>query len=289
MALVACEECGRQISDQAEACPNCGRPNRPRPVAIPAQGSNGSSDRRKTGCAVVVLIGAVAVLVAMCSPRSDHTPSPGERSGTAPSEQPEQKRARLFAEMNDTSRFAEARLLTAKELAASFAGTTEGSEASKLIPELEESVRKANLGKQWVYRSSDDPMTSKAWVTAEVTSSNTHEFDRPYSRPQHATLTVRKHPQHGSDVIMSIERGQLLCRSYSGCKVLVRFGDEEPRTYEAAGPSDNSTTLLFIRGYADFVRRMKDADIVRIQAEVYQEGSPAWEFETSGFDPSKLK
>lgn len=290
MALIACEECGRQISDQAEACPNCGHPNRPRQGTLPAPPSAGANGVMKAGCAVFVLMAAIVLLVAMCSPPLDHTASsPGVTSGAAPSEAPEQKKSRLFAEMNDASRYAEARLLTATDLAGSFPGTTEGTAASKLIPELEEDVRKANLGKQWVYRSYDDPMTSEASVTAEVSSSNTHEFDRPYSRPQHATLTIRKHPQHGSDVIMSIERGQLLCRSYSGCKVLVRFGDEKPRTYEAAGPSDNSTTLLFIRGYSDFVRRMASADVVRIQAEVYQEGSPAWEFDTSGFDPSKLK
>ncbi len=28
MALVSCEECGKQISDQAVACPNCGDPRR---------------------------------------------------------------------------------------------------------------------------------------------------------------------------------------------------------------------------------------------------------------------
>jgi TM2 domain-containing membrane protein YozV len=29
MALISCRECGKQISDQAVACPNCGVPNRP--------------------------------------------------------------------------------------------------------------------------------------------------------------------------------------------------------------------------------------------------------------------
>lgn len=290
MALIACEECGRQISDQAEACPNCGHPNRPKAVATAAPTANPSSSRWATGWAVAVFIGALVVLVAMCSPRVDHTASsPGQPSGTAPTETDEQRRARLFSEMNDASRYAEARLLTARELVASFPDSSEGVAASQAIPQLEEDVRKANLGKQWAYRSSEDPMTGKPWTTAEVTSSNTHEFDRPYSQPQHATLTIRKHPQHGSDVILSIERGQLLCRSYSGCRVLVRFDNDKPRTYQATGPSDNSTTLLFILGYADFVRRMGSADLVRIQAEVYQVGSPAWEFDVSGYDPSKLK
>jgi hypothetical protein len=32
MALISCPECGRQISSAAEACPQCGHPNRPTPA-----------------------------------------------------------------------------------------------------------------------------------------------------------------------------------------------------------------------------------------------------------------
>lgn len=37
MALVSCKECGKQISDQAAACPNCGAPvsGRSQPPAAP--------------------------------------------------------------------------------------------------------------------------------------------------------------------------------------------------------------------------------------------------------------
>src|SRR5216683_1649058 len=33
MALIKCSECNKEISDQAPACPNCGKPTRPRTVA----------------------------------------------------------------------------------------------------------------------------------------------------------------------------------------------------------------------------------------------------------------
>lgn len=38
MALIPCPECGRQISTEAEACPQCGHPNRrgaPAPTSAP--------------------------------------------------------------------------------------------------------------------------------------------------------------------------------------------------------------------------------------------------------------
>ena len=35
MALIACHECGKEISDQAEACPHCGAPvKKPEPPKV---------------------------------------------------------------------------------------------------------------------------------------------------------------------------------------------------------------------------------------------------------------
>lgn len=32
MALITCPDCGKQLSDQAPACPNCGRPMKKKPI-----------------------------------------------------------------------------------------------------------------------------------------------------------------------------------------------------------------------------------------------------------------
>jgi uncharacterized membrane protein YvbJ len=34
MALIKCKECGHEISDEALACPNCGKPQRDKPPAV---------------------------------------------------------------------------------------------------------------------------------------------------------------------------------------------------------------------------------------------------------------
>jgi hypothetical protein len=36
MPLIQCAACGRQISTEAEACPQCGHPNRSTPISAPA-------------------------------------------------------------------------------------------------------------------------------------------------------------------------------------------------------------------------------------------------------------
>ncbi|TIE21022.1 hypothetical protein DI041_03890 [Stenotrophomonas maltophilia] len=292
MALIACVECGRQVSDQAEACPNCGHPIRAKatPPVVPAYQPKPAS-KTNTGCALIILLVVILAVVATCMPTRDSGNSGGTSPGAQdmPAESAEQKQARLLAEVNDEQRTDEARLAAAKQLVA-FNGSSEaGKHAAALAAALEEKIRKANLGRQWRYWSDNDSMTGKMSIGADVQSSNTHTFDFPYAGAQHATLSLRRHPQHGNDVFMRIERGQLQCSSYSGCDVLVRFGDGEPKRYHALGPADNSSETIFIQGYSDFARRMKDVDVVRIQANVFRQGSPAWEFDVSGFDPNRLK
>jgi len=144
-------------------------------------------------------------------------------------------------------------------------------------------------GSQWFYNQSDDAMGKGAIHHAQVSSSNTVNFDFPYSWTQHATLTLRTHPRHGKDIIFSIEKGQILCRSYEDCTVLVRFDDEPPSNYSAVGAADNSTETIFIRNYSKFVEKLLKAKRVRIAANIYQQGAPAFEFDVSGFDQGKYK
>jgi len=144
-------------------------------------------------------------------------------------------------------------------------------------------------GSQWHYSRDKDPMGNGTTYWAMVKSSNTVSFDFPYSGPQRGTLTLRTHPRHGKDLILNIERGQFLCPSYDGCTVLVRFDDKKASRYSAASAADNSTETLFIRNYSRFAGEMLKAKQVRISADVYQEGSPVFEFDVSGFDVSKYR
>jgi hypothetical protein len=143
-------------------------------------------------------------------------------------------------------------------------------------------------GAQWSYHQSDDDMSKGRVYEAHVDSSNTVSFAFPYGGEQHATLTIRTHPRFGKDVIFNIQRGQFLCRSYQNCGVLVRFDDQSATSYAGRGPSDNSTTTVFVLGYDAFVSRMLKAKTARISTEIYQEGNPVFEFDVTGFDPKKM-
>lgn len=295
MALISCSECGREVSDKAAACPHCGAPvadMAPQPVNPPSPKENPLTKNRGCGTFLVFLF-MVGALFYACSPKTD--PGAGVASTRDYSPPPElseeQKETNLRRDvsiMEDESQSAGARLGRAQQIAANHKGTPEGDRASALIPDLEETVRKENLGRQWNYVKNEDGMSGKQSSQATVHSTNLFELDFPYQGPQRARLTVRRHPRWGSDVIFSIERGQVLCSSYR-CPVRVRFDDGSPRTLAGNEPSDHSSEVVFIPGYGDFVARMAKAKKVRIEVDIHKQGPLVAEFNVEGFDASRLK
>ena len=152
---------------------------------------------------------------------------------------------------------------------------------SEKIKKAEEDKRLARLGLKWSYQESKDKMGRGTIKNAYVKSINKLSFDFPYQGLQSATLQLRKHPKYGRDVIVSIEKGQFLCK-YSGCKVSVRFDTGKPIRYNVSEPSDHSSTYIFINNYKSFVSRAKKSKKIYIEAEFYQEGNRVMEFNSEG-------
>jgi hypothetical protein len=167
--------------------------------------------------------------------------------------------------------------------------STTTSSPSSPVSETISSPEPVVPGSQWLYSQDADAMSKGTTYLAAVSSSNTVNFDFPYSGEQHATLNLRVDPRYGKDVIFRIGRGQILCHSYEDCTVLVRFDDGKAVNYTAVGAADNSTETIFIRNYGRFVENMLKAKRVRISTNIYQEGAPVFEFDVSDFDQNKYK
>jgi hypothetical protein len=202
-------------------------------------------------------------------------------------------------------------LKLARSLVADHEGTPEARQAAELIPTLEVELETAlqaereaeekfqaeaaaakeakRLADKWTYLSKDDPMTSKTAKYAVIESENTVNFGFPYEGPQRGKLTIRDHPSYGHDVIFSIREGQLLCHSYEECVIRVRFDEQPAERWSAVGPSDNSATSIFLQNESAFVRRLRSAEVVRLQVKVFQEGEPVFEFQVGGFDYERYK
>lgn len=159
----------------------------------------------------------------------------------------------------------------------------------KLRPSVTTTPKVEPTGQQWQYEATEDPMSGGKRFTASVRSSNSVSFDFPYAGAQHGTITIRSGPGKGKDVLFFIERGQILCPSYEGCSAQVRFDDEKPVRFRAVGPADHSSETIFLHDYSKFLAKLKKAKRVRLSVEIFQNGSPAFEFDVSGFDPVKYQ
>lgn len=134
----------------------------------------------------------------------------------------------------------------------------------------------------WIYSHDADEMGKGVTHFAMLESTNTVNFDFPYSGEQHGRLVLRLHPRHGKDVMLSVDKGQFNCR-FDGCAVLVRFDDGEARKFTAVEPADNDSTVLFIEGFSRFYSSLKKAKRVRIEAEFYSEGLRTFDFDVSKY------
>lgn len=136
----------------------------------------------------------------------------------------------------------------------------------------------------WTVSHSTDAMANGDVVQACTKSTNDIEQGFPYKTAP-MMLCLRKHPRYGQDVTMALlGGGQFLCTSYDGCTVHVRFDDGAVQSFTALEPADHSSDQLFISNDARFIAALKRAKRVTIEASLYQEGSPAAIFNSTGLD-----
>lgn len=197
---------------------------------------------------------------------------------------------------------AEAKIVALESELAQLKARTEPSAAAAAVsvpaPVAENAVSAAPVaaptevspvGQQWTYSVNEEQMTGGMRKLASVSSTNTVQFGFPYTGSQNGHLTLRTDPRYGKDVIFRIEQGQILCTSYDGCTVQVRFDDEKPMNFSASAPADHSSETVFIDDYARFLAKMKKAKRVRVSLNIYQNGRPVFDFDVSGFDVDKYQ
>lgn len=165
------------------------------------------------------------------------------------------------------------------------------------LPEARSLSPEDILAAKWIYETDIDPMDGRATVSASILSENAVTLSPPYDGPTRATLVLgqqpklNRHPGTFGFVLFVIELGQLLCSSYSGCDIRVKFDQEDPRTFEVTPPSDGSTQSLRLyisEDACDFMERVSKSQTVRIQPTVHQSGSPVFEFRGGGVDLKRI-
>ncbi|MBK8265586.1 MAG: hypothetical protein IPK80_30190 [Nannocystis sp.] len=134
----------------------------------------------------------------------------------------------------------------------------------------------------WQTWEKEDVMTGLVTSFAARESLNSHEFGFPYQGGSSATLTLRRHPRHGEDVILSVTKGQILCSSFQRCTVMVRFDDLPPIRLRGAEPADHDSTTLFLEPAEKFIKAARQASKAAIELSFYREGSRVFLFDVEG-------
>jgi hypothetical protein len=96
------------------------------------------------------------------------------------------------------------------------------------------------------------------------------------------TMTVRNSRSQGSEVVLTVSSGQLMCPSYEGCSGTVSFDGGDAQSIQFSGPADDSSETIFVDGAQSFITKLKHAKHVVIEKTLYQAGNPQFEFSVSG-------
>jgi hypothetical protein len=136
----------------------------------------------------------------------------------------------------------------------------------------------------WDYSTDVDKVRGGTSYFATTTSTNTVHRNFPYDSATTMTMTLRKSPAYGTDVILTISSGQMMCPSYDGCSGTVRFDDGPAQRIEFNGPADNSSDTVFVAGAKAFIAKLKKAKHVVIEKTLYEAGNPQFEFDVSGLE-----
>lgn len=141
----------------------------------------------------------------------------------------------------------------------------------------------------WELKSVTDKMTGKITRYKEIRSINKVDMKFPYNGGSVSEIMVVEN----GGVRVDITKGQVLCSSWDGCIVKVKFDDGPVLEMRGVGPNNGQSGYLWLENQATisqssarFIKGLQTAKRVMISLEVFQEDWPVWEFDVSGFRKS---
>lgn len=134
----------------------------------------------------------------------------------------------------------------------------------------------------WSYSEDQDKVRGATTYYATTTSTNSIAQSFPYDSDTTMRMQVRQSPAYGTDVVLTISSGQMMCPSYEGCSGTVRFDQGRAERIRFNGPEDNSSDTIFVEGAKSFIAKLQKAQKVTIEKTLYDAGSPQFEFNVKG-------
>lgn len=134
---------------------------------------------------------------------------------------------------------------------------------------------------KWQYSNSRDEMRGTTAKFASINSENSVDLEFPYGEV-HGQIWIRRRPEDGLNVAFEVDKGQVLCHSYSDDHLSIKFDDGPIQTFSCTGSSDGSSETAFILNESRALAALKRAKRTVVEAEFYQQGRQQFVFDTAG-------
>lgn len=246
-----CNRCGQSIADDSKFCKFCGASQSSTPAKLsspPPAPPMVQPKRTSNAKAILWVVGGLSVLVILAAIGAGSDSSP-----TTPS-----------------------------NLGANSVAVEASDDATQ--PASPSAATEPAAPANWDYSTDVDKVRGGTSYFAKTTSTNSIHQSFPYDSSTTMTMTLRKSPAYGTDVILTISSGQMMCPSYDGCSGTVRFDNGAAQRIEFNGPADNSSDTVFVVGAKSFIAKLKNAKHVVIEKTLYEAGNPQFEFDVSGLN-----
>lgn len=135
----------------------------------------------------------------------------------------------------------------------------------------------------WEYSTQKDEMRGAESRFAQLTGSNTITLDFPYGE-QRGQMMLRQSPQHGFDILVGVQSGQIMCNSFTNSHVNVKFDDGPIQRYRCLDASDGTSNMVFVQGAKGFLAKLKKSKKVIVEAEFFQNGIQQLTFDTTNLE-----
>ena len=136
----------------------------------------------------------------------------------------------------------------------------------------------------WQYNSDTDALGHRT-LSACTESLNSISLHWPYGETK-AILCVQNRSGRRYMYLHTQEKSQMLCSSYEGCSVAVRYDSASAGRATFFEPSDYDSSYLLARGMPT---RLPASKQMVIAPTFYQDGQQEFIFDTHGLDLAKLR
>lgn len=137
------------------------------------------------------------------------------------------------------------------------------------------------LAQNWTYGEQSNKMDNIKSHFALTNSTNTLQFQFPYNGGSTFILSIRT--QKGkNEMYVEASKGQFLASSMGNSYVRIKADDGKPFTATISSASDGSSNYIFIDNANKVISLIRNAKKLMIEAEFFQEGRQAIEFDVNG-------